>query len=161
MINLSRRKVAIIAIIVALCIFIAIVAIRQKAASDVASAASVNYTNAITGESSTDIVGQTDDLRPGTISAASVTIDGIDALYNFLTTDQGVSAQDTMNDFLFAHSGLQSVSAGIEENSLTSSGDTLTFILVIVQPQARYRVTIKTASASQSIPVVTFEQVGQ
>ena len=156
---MTRRNSIIIGALAVFALVVVVAAIRQTVTTTGTVPSSVSYTNAITGQSSVDIVGQTNGLRPGTISASSVTIDGIDVLYNYLSSDQGINAQNIMNDFLMAHSGLQPVSAGIEDGSLvaTDNDETLDFTLVVVKPQAKYHVTIKISSVSQTIPDVTFK----
>lgn len=120
---------------------------------------SVSYTNAVTRQASTDIVQQTSDLSPGVPTQPGVTIDDIDGLYSYYTTDQAANAQSVINDFLMAHSGLANVHAGVKDNTFTQTGNQVTFTIVVDRPQVSYQVSVTADNAYQTMPSVTIMQV--
>ena len=120
---------------------------------------SVDYTNAITKQASTDIVQQTSDLSPGIPTQPGVTIDDIDGLYSYYTTDQAANAQSAINDFLMAHSGLANVHAGVKDNTYTQTGNQVTFTIVVDRPQVSYQISVTADNAYQTEPDVIITQV--
>src|SRR5258708_6670308 len=83
---MNRRWIIIIAIVVFM-VLVVLVTGRGFGPSQTAQApSSISYANAITGQTATDIIGESGDLTPGgTVNPPTVTIDGIDNIYSYLT----------------------------------------------------------------------------
>lgn|GEM_PF-2217869 len=159
----KRLLVILIAIALMIIGILAVLIVRRTPMSSTTSDGSVQFTDSITGQTATDIVGEDNstNLAPDTTYQSHVSINGIDSLYEDLTNDQASSVQTTMNNYLMARSGLADVQGEIKGNTITQNGNQLQFTLVIIKPQATYQVTVQAASQYQSIPDVTFKQVEQ
>lgn len=161
---MNRRLLIVIIVVAILAIAgLAVFSARQNSTQVTTSNSSVQFTDGITGQSVTDIVGEDNstNLAPDATYQSHVSINGIDALYSDLTNDQASSVQTTINNYLMAHSGLADVQAGVKNNAITQSGSELQFTIVVIKPQVRYQVTVQTVNQYQTIPSVTFKQVEQ
>ncbi len=154
------RRILVGGIILAAVVLLLVgVSLRGRGNTTTPPPSEIRFTDAVTGQTLNDIVGEDSSLAGDTGERPSVTIGGIDALYNNLTDDQASNTQTIINNFLMARSGLASVRAGIQNDVVTIKGNTVNFTLVVQRPQATYNVTVSTTSALQSIPNVAIEQV--
>ena len=154
---MSRRVLVVLAIalpIIGILIFVS----THRQASMPASPSEIQFTDAVTGQTVNDIVGEDNSLEPGVVDRPYAAVDNIETIYNLLTTSQASNAQTTINNFLMAHSGLSNVHAGIKANTITKTDTQLVFTMVVQKPQASYTVTITTINTDQTIPTVTFKQ---
>lgn len=161
-----NRRVIVVGVIAAGMILVIVVSLVVKPAGKKPAIQptlnSISYTDAITGQNATDIVNENASAQqPNTIYTSQVTIDSIDTIYDFLTSDQALSVQATLNNFLMAHSGLMSVTAGIKNAQVSQTGtNQIQFVLVSLNPQASYQVTVQVTGQYQSVPDVTIKRIG-
>lgn len=136
--------------------------VRRGTSSSVKPAAIVHYTSRITGLSATDLPGQDAGTVSNTLSPPTASIEGADALYDSLDTDQAIATQDILSDFLMAHSGLDTVHAGIKTAKMIQLSTThWRLTLLVIKPQATYQVDVQFANLTQTIPTVTFKRLEQ
>ena len=96
---------------------------------------SITYTNGISGQSATDVPsegpGQESD---GVILPPDISVSGIDQTFNStLTGEQAGNAYLAIKKFLFARSGLGTVRAAVESDSIRQSDQGLQFTLVNIR----------------------------
>lgn len=157
---MNRRSLLIAGAVVGVVVILLLAArIGAPSTTNTNAGSTVTYTNAITGQSATDLPGEVFDQAPAAIQHTHVIIDGAQSLYGNLTDDQTANAQADINDFLMARSGLENVRAGVKAGSITSSDNQVQFLLVVVRPQATYQVTVKVANQFQTQPDITFKEV--
>lgn len=131
--------------------------VKQAPTKQYQAGDTITYTDATTGQSVTDIPGESGGQLAGVIFAPGATIDGLENLRAYLTNDQFLNTSTVMSNFLLAHSGSSAVSAGIRHGTIEQSNSKLIFLLAADRPQATYHVAIDT-SDSQG-PSVTIERV--
>lgn len=161
---MNKRILVVTVVVVVLAIAgVLVFGVKRTPAPASTSDGSVQFTDGITGQSVTDIVGE--DTSTGLASDATyqshVSINGIDTLYSNLTNDQASSVQTAINNYLMARSGLADVQAGVKNDAITQNGNQLQFTVVVIKPQASYQITVQTANQYQTIPSVTFKQAEQ
>ena len=120
---------------------------------------SAQFTDAITGQDVSDIVNQDSGLAADTIDQSTVSIDGIEQLYTYFTTEQAVSAQAQISQYLMARSGLENVRSGIKDNQITTSASKAEFTLEVLKPAAVYDVTVTIGSSFQTTSFVTIKEI--
>lgn len=122
---------------------------------------STTFTNSITGQQQADNPSEIGDSQyPTGGNAPFASITGFDQLDKILTQDESDTLQTTLTNFLLAHSGLQTVHAGIKNSQLNQVGDgTYQFELDVVQPQLTYQVTVVLDTTNNAVQGVDFKQV--
>lgn len=109
-----------------------------------ASDTNIPYTNAITDERMTDSPNK---MLEVTSRAPTVQVDGLDAIYSTnLSNKQADSVHTAIIHYLAARAGVAIVKAGIQNQQITRSGDSMSFsfILMVYQPEiTAYNVTVQ------------------
>ena len=117
----------------------------------------ITYTDATTGDRESDLPGESGNQTSEVILPPDATINGLDSLKTYMSDAQYLSVSNTLTSFLLAHSGSSVVSAGVKQQTITQSNNTLNFTLIADRPQLNYLVTID-LSDSQN-PGVTMQEV--
>lgn len=120
----------------------------------------LNYTNSITGQVAEDKPDENTPPVNGILNAPTANILGYEATNTYLSPNQSSSLQTALINFLMAHSGLSSVTAGIKDAAVSQQSDgTIAFTLVTIRPQASYAVTAKLDNTYNLVQSVTFKRV--
>jgi hypothetical protein len=166
--SMNKKLLAVIALafIVVVGIVIALVTSMRSATNTTTNGlapGTINYTNAITGKTVEDKPAEQTPFQFGVIPQAASDIENLEDVYSYFSTDQASNLYTELNNFLLAHSGLANVAAGIKAGSIkkTDTPTTVSFTLVVLNPQATYQVTAKVTNTYQTIPEITVKQVEQ
>src|SRR5258708_2448341 len=106
-----------------LIVLVVTLTLGNRSGTQTSQQGSIQYTDAITGQSVTDIVGENTNQAPATFTPSTASIAGSSNLYSYFTAAQTSNIQTILDNFLMAHSGLTSVRAGIKNNQITQNKD--------------------------------------
>lgn len=127
-----------------------------------------NYTNSITKQSSNAYLTdntQSENGQPQIQPYDTITIFGLDEFFATIDQTQANSILSSLTSFIRARVGAKGTQAAIVDAKVTkiSDGDPkqYTCTMQIVNPSARYTVTISIPTTTNVAPTVTFTGVGQ
>lgn len=135
------------------------VILQKPAAKTIYNASdTLQYTSSISGIKLNDIPSEASNQLVPPATLTSVSIDGSDALGSYLSDDQETYVLTSINTFLGARSDQFSINAGIQKNIVSQSNDTISFKLIVLEPQATYTVLISNFQSGAQ-PDITFSRI--
>lgn len=161
---MNKRAIIILGILVALLVVVVALAFatNNKNPSSITSQPGVQYTDNTTGQTINGNLPETSGAgMPGQVLQPYITINGFDNVAGLLNNDnQTTSLKTSLENFLMAHAGLATVTAGVQAGTLVKPNDTtLTFTLNVTKPHATYKVTALLDNDYSLITKLTMQQI--